>query len=224
MKKISILLTVIILCANCVNAQGFADKLFNKLKTKPTAQERLAPVQTPKSAYDDELTPSEQAVILYNENDLKNAFDTLLKIKDSDRSAQDYVLLGNILQDQEKVSDAIFMYQRAIETNPKFYKVYYNLGNIYLEQEKPNLAIENYRQCNKINNAFPYAYYNLGCAYLKLGDLKKAKIAFLKAIELKNTEPNFHYNLAYTYKRLKKDKLAKQYLEFYNKLTENNTQ
>lgn len=224
MKKIVLLLTVIILSADCVFAQDFMSNFFNKLKTKPTAQERLAPVQKQKSAYDDELTPSEQAVILYNENDIKSSFNVLLKIKDSERTADDYLLLGNILQDQEKISDAIFMYQRAIETNPKFYKAYYNLGNIYLEQDKSNLAIENYRQANKLNSAFPYAYYNLGCAYLKLGDLKKAKIVFLKAIELKNTEPDFHYNLAYTYKMLKNDKLAKQYLGFYNKLMENNAQ
>lgn len=186
---------------------------------KSTPQERLAPV---KQTYDDALTPSEQAVLFYNENNLKSAFEILLTIKEADRTAQDWLLLGNILQDQNKISDAVFMYQRATIVDPKFYKPYYNLGNIYLEDEKPFMAIENYRKANKINNNFPYAYYNLGCAYLKAGNLKKAKIAFLKAIELKNTEPNFHYNLAYTYKRLNNPKLAKQYLGFYDKLMENN--
>lgn len=217
MKKIVLLLTLVLLSGNYANAQGF--DFFKKLTNKPTAQERLAPV---KQTYDDAMTPSEQAVLFYNENNLKASFDSLLAIKEADRSAQDWVLLGNILQDQSKTSDAIFMYQRAIIVNPKSYKPYYNLGNIYLEEEKPYLAIENYRKANKANNEFPYAYYNLGCAYLKIGDLKKAKIAFLKAIEIKNTEANFHYNLAYTYKMLKNPKLSKQYLGFYNKLMENN--
>lgn len=221
MKKIVILILFTLLSANCAKAKGSGVDFFNKLMNKPTAQERLAPV---KKTYDDELTPSEQATILYNENNLKNAFDVLLSIKEVDRTAQDWLLLGNILQDQNKVADAIFMYQRAINTNPQFYKPYYNLANIYLEQEKFNLAIENYRFANKINNEFPYAYYNLGCAYLKSGNLKKAKIAFLKAIELKNTVPEFHYNLAYTYKMLNNEKLSKQYLSFYNKLMENSNQ
>lgn len=214
MKKIILLLALILFSSNFADAKGF--DLFQKLKNKPTAQERLAPVQN--APDEDSLTPTEQAVLFYNENNLKGSFNTLLAIKEANRSAQDWVLLGNILQDQEKTSDAIFMYQRAISSDPKFYKAYYNLGNIYLADEKPHLAIENYRKANKANNEFPYAYYNLGCAYLKIGDLKKAKIAFLKAIDIKNTEPNFHYNLAYTYKMLNNPKLAKQYLGFYNKL------
>lgn len=217
MKKLSLLLLFFLFLTSRAFAQGFNLGYFEKLINKP-AQERLAPI---KSNFDDALTPSEQAVLLYNENNLKSAFEILLSIKESDRTAQDWVLLGNILQDGEKTSDAIFMYQRAMLIDPKFYKSYYNLGNIYLADEKPFLAIENYRKANKFNNTFPYAYYNLGCAYLKAGDLKKAKIAFLKAIELKNTEPNFYYNLAYTYKMLNNPKLAKQYLEFYNKLMEN---
>lgn len=218
MKKI-ILLFIILLSTNCVFAQGVKTDIFKNLMNKPTAQERLAPV---KQVYDDTMTPSEQAIVLYNENNLKNALDILLKIKESDRTAQDWLLLGNILQDQDKVSDAIFMYKRAILVEPKFYKPYYNLGNIYLADDKPFLAIENYRIANKLNNAFPYAYYNLGCAYLEAGNLKKAKIVFLKAIELKNTVPEFHYNLAYTYKMLNNPKLSKQYLGFYNKLMEDN--
>jgi len=218
MKKIILLFVIILFSANYAYANG-AQNFFSHLMNKPTAQERLAPV---KQTYDDAMTPSEQATFLYNDNNLKKALESLLLIKESDRSAQDWVLLGNILQDQDKTSDAIFMYQRAILINPKFYKSYYNLANIYLADDKPFLAIENYRKANKLNNEFPYAYYNLGCAYLKSGNLKKAKIAFLKAIELKNTVPEFHYNLAYTYKMLNNPKLSKQYLGFYNKLMENN--
>lgn len=219
MKKITLLLAIVLFTANCASAQGMNFSGVKKIFHKQSAQAQKTATQSPD---DDSLSPSEQATLLYNENNTKGAFDTLLQIKDVNRNAQDWLLLGNILQDQQRTSDAIFMYQRAIMYDEKCYKAYYNLGNIYLEDEKPHLAIENYRKANKANNEFPYAYYNLGCAYLKVGDLKKAKIAFLKAIELKNTEPNFHFNLAYTYKMLNNEKLAKQYLGFYNKLMENN--
>lgn len=218
MKKLVLIIAILIASSNFASAKPKASNIFDNLKNKPSAQDRLAPV---KKTYDSELTPSEQATILYNENNDKAALSVLVSIKELDRTAQDWILLGNILQDQEKNADAVFMYQKAITVNPKFFKAYYNLGNIYLAEDKPFLAIENYRKCNKLNPEFAYGYYNLGCAYLKAGELRKAKIAFLKAIEIKNTVPEFHYNLAYTYKMLKNEKLSKQYLGFYNKLMEN---
>lgn len=216
MKKILILLCLITICSTSVCANEAKSNVFSKLFKK----KEVVSVQEATST-SDEMTKSEKAVLYYSDNELQKSFDTLISIPEKDRSAQDWVLLGNLLQDQEKTSDAIFMYKRAIIINPNNYKAYFNLGNIYLEDEKPYLAIENYRKANKLKNDFPYAYYNLGCAYLQLGDFKKAKIAFLKAIEIKNTEPDFHYNLAYTYKKLGKEKLSKQYLGFYNKLMEN---
>lgn len=221
MKKILLLLIIAILSVDCANAQPFKfDNVKNIFNKNIQAKQQNAKQTTSNG----DMTPSEQATLFYNENNLKSSLDTLLAIKEEDRTAQDWVLLGNILQDQNKTSDAVFMYQRAIMVNPKFYKPYYNLGNIYLDEEKPYLAIENYKKANKTNSEFAYAYYNLGCAYLRIGNLKKAKITFLKAIEIKNTEPNFHYNLAYTYKMLNKQKLAKQYLDNYNKLMANKMQ
>lgn len=218
MKKIILLLIIILLSTNCVNAQSSCSGLFKNIFGKKANEKPISTQPVNKSG----MTSSEEAILYYNDSNLKSAFDTILSIRESDRTAQDWFLLGNILQDQDKVSDAIFMYKRAMMIDPKFYKPYYNLGNIYLDDDKNYMAIENFRKANRLNNKFPYAYYNLGCAYLKIGELRKAKIAFLKAIELKNTEPEFHYNLAYTYKMLKNEKLSKQYLGFYNKLIESN--
>lgn len=214
MKKLFILVLLLSISGSCALAQekkaSSVKKMFDKIAGKEKKVE----------SSDDTMTPSKQAILFYSDNNLKKSYDILVKMPEDERSAQDWVLLGNILQDNEKTSDAIFMYQKAILKDPKFYKPYYNIGNIYLADEKPFLAIENYRKANKSKNDFSYGYYNLGCAYLKTGDLKKAKIAFLKAIELKKTEPEFYYNLAYTYKKLNKEKLSKQYLEFYNKALE----
>ena len=166
-----------------------------------------------------EMTMSEKATLYYGDNNTEEAFQQILKIKDYERTPQDWLLLGNILQDNGKNADAMFMYNRAVAIDKTYYKAYYNLANLYLEENKLNLAIQNYKLASKYNDKFPYAYYNLGCAYLELGQAKNAKIAFLKAIEAKNTVPEFHYNLAYTYKKLGKEKLAKKYLENYNGLT-----
>ena len=162
-----------------------------------------------------------QANVLYASNDIKGAFNLFLSIPEDERSPQNWLLMGNILQDQGKLDEAKFMYNRAIHSDENFYKAYYNLGNIYLQDNKPNMAIEQYKKVIKIKPEYAYAHYNLACAYIKLGKLGKAKFELLTAIDLKNNVADFHYNLAYVYKQLNKEKTAKTYLEYYNKLKEN---
>jgi tetratricopeptide (TPR) repeat protein len=195
--------------------------IFKKAYTK--AWKKIKPDEEKSSvSSQEEMTPSKQATLYYNDGDIEQAFSTILRMSENERSANDWFLLGNILQEKDKISDAIFMYKRAIAVDEDFYKPYYNLGNIYLDDEKPFMAIEQYKHAVKLKTDFSYGYYNMGCAYLQTGNLKKAKLAFIKAVELKNTEPDFHYNLSYTYKRLHKDKLAKEFLDNYNKLINNN--
>ncbi len=165
---------------------------------------------------------SRQATAFYSDNNFQKTMDLLLQIDEKERSAKDWLLLGNLLDEKGEKSNAIFMYQKAINTNPKFYKAYYNIGNIYLSEDKFNLAVENYKQALKYNKENPYVHYNLACAYIKLAELKKAKTELIKAVTLKNDIPEIHYNLAYVYKCLNKPNIAKTYLENYNKLTSNN--
>lgn len=163
-----------------------------------------------------------EASVYYAENDIKNAQTVLLSIPEDKRAPQNWLLIGNILQDQGKIDEAIFMYKKAIETDNKFYKAYYNLGNIYLQTDKTNMAIEEYKKAIKANPEFAYAHYNLACAYIKEGKYSKAKFELYTATDLKNTVPEFYYNLAFVLKKLNKEKDAKKYLEYYNKLMEQN--
>lgn len=172
------------------------------------------------ATFAEEMSKSKQAIALYNDNNIREAMKVLQSIPEDDKTAEDWLLMGNILQDNNKIPDAIFMYKRAILVDKDFYKPYYNLGNIYLYDEKPLLAIENYKNSVKIKSDFPYGYYNIGCAYLRLGNYKLAKKYLLKAVDLKNTEPDFQYNLAFCYKQLNKNKLAQRHLDYYNKLME----
>ncbi len=163
---------------------------------------------------------NDEIKILYAENNIKEAFNLILNIPEDQRTSEQWLLLGNILQDENKSDDAVFMYNKAIVCDEKNYKAHYNLGNLYLEQNKPNLAITEFKKVNKYNPDFAYGYYNLGCAYLKINKPKNAKWQFYKAIDLNNQVPDFYYNLAYTFKLLNKEKQANSYLEIYNKLQE----
>lgn len=162
---------------------------------------------------------SKQATAFYSDNNYQKAMELILQIGESERTAQDWLLLGNVLEDKGEKDNAVFMYQKAIVTDHKYYKAYYNLANYYAENNQFNMAVANYKKAISYSKENPYVFYNLACAYMKMGDLKKAKTNLNKAIMIKSDAADFHYNLAYVYKQLGKEKLAKTYLENYNKLT-----
>lgn len=164
---------------------------------------------------------SKQATAFYSDNNFQKTMDLLLQIDEKERSAQDWLLLGNLLDEKGEKENAIFMYQKAINTDEKYYKAYYNLANLYLAEERYNMAIDNYKKAVSLNKENPYAHYNLACAYIKAGEIKKAKNSLIKAVTLKNDIPEVHYNLAFVYNSLGKAKVAQIYLDNYNKLTEN---
>lgn len=163
---------------------------------------------------------SQQARVLYVQNDIDKAYKVLQTKGEEYRSAEDWLLMGNILQDKDKLTEAVYMYKKAIEKNPKYYKAYYNLGYIYLIQDKPNMALAEFKKSVKYKDNFAYGYYNMGCAYLKLKDYRNARYNFFRAIDSKNDVPEFYYNLAYAFKKLNKEKQAKTYLDIYDKLME----
>jgi tetratricopeptide (TPR) repeat protein len=163
---------------------------------------------------------TEQAKVLYAQNEIDEALKLLKSKPESERSAIDWLIIGNILQDKDKIDEATYMFKKAIKVDEKFYKAHYNLGYIYLIQEKPNMALEEFKKAVKYKDDFAYGYYNMGCTYLKLKQYGNAKYNFFKAVDIKNDEPMFYYNLAYTYKQMGKEKQANTYLNIYNKLQE----
>ena len=171
--------------------------------------------------YADSSELSRQATAFYSDNNQVRTMDLILQINEKDRTAQDWLLLGNVMADSLKMEDAVYMYQKAIAVDKKCYRAYYNLGNYYFDRGNYTQALENYAKASKIKPENPYIYYNIGCAALKTGDLNKAKLNFYKAVMYDSNVPEFHYNLAYAYKKLNKENLAKTYLENYNKLTGN---
>ena len=164
----------------------------------------------------DEL--SKQAVAFYNDNNYTKAIDLILQINENERSAQDWLILGNIYADKERSEDAVYMYKKAIAADKKYYKAYYNLGNYYADRGDYDSAISYYTEASKLKYDNPYIYYNLGCMYLKKNMLNKARACFNKAIMYNSNIPEFHYNLAYVYKKLGKEKLTYTYFYNYDKI------
>lgn len=163
---------------------------------------------------------SEQAKALYAQNEIDEALKLLKGKTEESRSAEDWLLIGNILQDKDKIDEAVYMFKKAIEKDPKYYKPYYNLGYIYLMQDKPNMALAEFKKSVKYKDDFAYGYYNMACAYLKLKEYGNARFNFFRALDLKADDPAIYYNLAYTFKMQNKEKQAQTYLDLYNQMME----
>ena len=172
-------------------------------------------------AADNYIEMKKNIKVLYNANKLKEAYSLILQMEEEIRDAEIWLLAANITQDYGRDLDAIYLLQKSVSTDPKYYKAYYNLGNIYLKDNKFNSAIYNYKKCVRYNNNFAYGWYNLGNAYMALDEYGKAKSAYLKAVSIKNNEPDFYYNLALAYKKLNKNKQAQKILDKYNMLNNN---
>lgn len=203
MKKFILLLTILIMFCS---VESFAALPWQKV------QEQTIQVDA----------TSEQAKVLYAQNEIDEALKLLKSKGEEYRTAEDWLIIGNILQDKDRIDEAIYMFKKSIEKDPKYYKAHYNLGYIYLIQDKPNMALEEFKKAVKYKDNFAYGYYNMGCAYLKLKQYGSAKYNFFRAVDLKSDEPMFYYNLAYTYKQMGKEKQAQTYLDLYNKLMERN--
>ena len=172
------------------------------------------------SVFADNVDLSKQATAFYSDNNRTKTMDLILQIDEKERTAQDWLILGNVLADSGQNDNAVFMYQKAISTDKKCYRAYYNLANYYAEKGKFNMAEDNYKKATSIKKDNPYIFYNLACVNIKQNNLKSARTNLNKAITLKSDVPEFHYNLAYVYKKLNKTKSAETYLNNYNKLTE----
>jgi len=165
---------------------------------------------------------SQLATAYYSDNNYAKTMESLLNIPASERTAQDWLILGNLYEEKNDNKKACLMYQKAANLKPDYYKAYYNLASVYCKKREYYTAIYNYKKALKYNKTNAYVYYNYGCACIKTGNLKKAQSLFEQAIILQNNIPEFHYNMAYVCKRLHKDKMAQDYLTNYNKLLEMN--
>ena len=162
----------------------------------------------------------QEIIVLYNTNRIKEAYQMISNIPESERDSELWLLAANITEDYGRDLDAMALLEKAISVDPTNYKAYYNLGNIQLKGNRYYSAIESYENCLKIKKDFSYAWYNLGNVYLKLDNYQKAKSSFMRAISFNKTNADFYYNLAFAYKKTGNIKQAEKMLNIYNTLME----
>ena len=105
--------------------------------------------------------------------------------------------MGNVLQDQGKLDEAIEAYNKAISLKPDYAYAYYNLGNVLKDQGKLDEAIEAYNKAISLKPDYAQAHSNMGVTLQEQGKLDEAIEACNKAISLKPDYADGHKNLSF---------------------------
>ena len=106
-----------------------------------------------------------------------------------------YNNLGNVLEREGKVTQAIDHYVKALQINPNFPSAHYNLGYILSRQGKMDEAIAHYSKALQFNPDFAGAHNNLGNILQGQGKIKEAVFHFSRALELEPDSAEVHFNL-----------------------------
>ena len=86
--------------------------------------------------------------------------------------------------------EAILIFNRIIEIEPKNYRAHYNLGITFQNLNQKDNALKAYQTAIEINPDYYFCYYNIGLIYEEKQDFIKAVEYHKKALKI---EPNFRY-------------------------------
>ncbi len=109
--------------------------------------------------------------------------------------AEAYCRLGNAMQEQGRLEEAVAAFRTALILKPEFPEACYNLGNALSDSGRFEEAIVAYRSALKLRPVFPDAYNNLGNCLHRLWLMDDAVAAFRKAIVCRPGDPATYSNL-----------------------------
>ena len=106
--------------------------------------------------------------------------------------------LGNALQAQGQLAEAVSQYQQALRLKPDFVEAHNNLGNVLWAQGQLAEAVAQYQQALRLKPDYAGTHNNLGNALKDQGKLDEAVACYRRALELKPDFAVAHSNLVYT--------------------------
>src|SRR5215471_13599982 len=95
--------------------------------------------------------------------------------------------LGNVLNRQGKMQEAIQQYTEALRLQPTYAEAQHNLGATLADDGHIAEAIEHYTEALRLRPRYVNAHYNLGIALAKQGRLAEAQQHFAEVLRLDPT-------------------------------------
>lgn len=102
---------------------------------------------------------------------------------------------------QKKIPEALVLFNRALEANPRNPMTYFDIGFALTSIGKLPQAISAYQRAIALRPDFFEAYFNLGDTFSKIGDLRGAIQSFQQALRLRQDHPESLFQLADLYNR-----------------------
>ncbi|MFO7031944.1 hypothetical protein B9T07_18715 [Limnospira fusiformis CCALA 023] len=108
--------------------------------------------------------------------------DMIIDIKQS--SDFKYLNFAGKLEQDKKFSQAITIYQVAIDKNPDFSWYYRKLGDVFARLGNLEQAIISYRRAIQVNPNSAYCYYSLGNLLFDQGNKEEATALYRRSVEI----------------------------------------
>lgn len=121
-------------------------------------------------------------------------------------------------EDPRNQAQAIAIYERVLQLDPKHAAANINLGTLYYNRQDYRAAEEHYRRAIEIDSRYALAHFDLGNVLDETGRVDEAIEAYLTALQLAPTYADAHYNLALAYEKIKEPRKALKYWQAYVKL------
>lgn len=134
-------------------------------------------------------------------------------------SAADLFARGVALEEHPSTHDeAIQVYLRALEFDPKHPATHINLGTLYYNRQDFVSAEKHYRLAIEADPRYALAYFDLGNVLDETDRIDDAISAYRTAIRLAPTYADAHYNLALAYERQRQPRRALEHWKAYARL------
>jgi len=140
---------------------------------------------------------------LYQDNQLGLSENLAISItKKFPKHSFSWKVLGAVLKQTGRASEALVANQKAIVTNPQDVEAYNNMGNTLQELGRLEEAETIYKQAIALKPDFADAHNNLGVTQQRLTKLTAAEASYKQAIALKPDFAEAHSNLGNTLQAL----------------------
>lgn len=115
-------------------------------------------------------------------------------------------------------TEAIAMYHKVLELDPKHAAAHINLGTLYYNRQDFVLAEHHYRLAIESDPRYALAHFDLGNVLDETGRVQEAIQTYKAALQLAPTYGDAHYNLALAYEKTREPRKALKHWQAYVKL------
>ncbi|PZO13577.1 MAG: hypothetical protein DCF25_15890 [Leptolyngbya foveolarum] len=140
-------------------------------------------------------------------------------LKIAPETAPAYRLLGNVLQRQGKLTDAMGFYAEALSLQPGSPEIYSNLGSLYARKQSWQQAIAYFQKAIDKDASFAIAYLNLAKVWKQLGKSDQELTCLQTALKLQPDlgSAQSHYRIGQSLEAAEKAEVA---VTFYQQAIE----